>query len=161
MQKISSPTLDGLDRFDREILKIVQRDNQLSHAAIGETVGLSGSAVRRRLARLRESGVICRDISIVSPAVSGITVFVTVSFAHETVALYRAFEEQAAALPQVQQCYHIAGEADYLLVVKVPSLEFYETWAMEQFMSNEAIRRYDSTIAWSCKKFEPAASFDL
>ena len=54
-----------LDEFDREILQIVQRDNRLTNAEIGERVGLSPSAVRRRLAALRDSGVEPRQVSYV------------------------------------------------------------------------------------------------
>ncbi|MEO0815988.1 MAG: AsnC family transcriptional regulator, partial [Pseudomonadota bacterium] len=56
--KLINQSGDGLDRFDRAILKRIQTDNTLSHARIGEDVGLSPSAVRRRIAILRESGVI-------------------------------------------------------------------------------------------------------
>ncbi|MEZ5961371.1 MAG: Lrp/AsnC family transcriptional regulator [Hyphomonadaceae bacterium] len=145
-----------LDEFDRAILQIVQRDNLMSHAAIGERVGLSASAVRRRLAAMREDKVIARDVAIVDANTFGVTLIVTVTFAVETPERYAAFEAQVQELSQVRQCYHVAGSADYILIVHVPSLQFYETWSMEQFMRNDAIRRYDSVVAWSCKKFETA-----
>ena len=68
-----------LDSFDNEILRIVQRNNLLSHAQIGARVGLSASSVRRRLTRLRESEVIEADVSIVNPDKDRITVIVSVS----------------------------------------------------------------------------------
>lgn len=145
-----------LDPFDRGILRIVQSDNQLSHAAIGEQVGLSASAVRRRLAALRAAGVIERDVSVLSGRTTGITLIVSLNFAYETPALYAAFDDQMRALPEVTQCYHVAGAVDYILVVAAPSLEWYEEWSKAQFMANEAIARYDTTVVWSCKKFETA-----
>ncbi|MEZ5958439.1 MAG: Lrp/AsnC family transcriptional regulator [Hyphomonadaceae bacterium] len=145
-----------LDDFDRAILQIVQRDNLMSHAAIGERVGLSASAVRRRLGAMREDKVIARDVALVDADRFGVTLVVTVTFAVETPEIYAAFEAQVQALTQVRQCYHVAGSADYILIVLAPSLQFYENWSMEQFMGNNAIRRYDSVVAWSCKKFETA-----
>ncbi|MCA8889032.1 MAG: Lrp/AsnC family transcriptional regulator [Parvularculaceae bacterium] len=158
MTKFSEKAGLGLDDFDRQILGVVQRDNQLSHAEIGERVGLSGSAVRRRLIRLRAAGVIERDVSILASEAFGVTLVVSVAFARETPALYQAFEAQMIALPEVRQCYHIAGRADYLLVVQSPSLEYYEEWAKAQIMANDAIARYDTTVVWSCKKFETAVA---
>ncbi len=145
-----------LDDFDRAILQIVQRDNLVSHAAIGERVGLSASAVRRRLGAMREDKIIARDVALLDADRFGVTLIVSVTFAVETPEIYAEFEAQVQALSQVRQCYHVAGSADYILIVQAPSLQFYETWSMEQFMSNGAIRRYDSVVAWSCKKFETA-----
>ena len=61
----------SLDDFDRAILAIVQRNNRLSCAEIGDQVGLSGSAVRRRLAALRDNGVIAQDVSILAGEATG------------------------------------------------------------------------------------------
>ena len=154
MPNIATKPKMELDDFDRAILNFVQKNNLPSHAEIGEAVGLSGSAVRRRLTFLRNNGVIKKDVSILDTDALGVTLFVSVTFEKESPAIYDAFEKQAASLAEVQQCYHVAGAADYLLVVNAPSLPYYEKWSKEQFMSNEAIRRYDTTVAWSCKKFE-------
>jgi len=154
MQNFVTERQKVLDRFDRAILNFVQKNNLASHGEIGETVGLSGSAVRRRLALMRDNGVIKKDVSILDADHLGVTLFVTIFFATESLAIYDEFELQAKSLPEVRQCYHVAGAADYLLVVNVPSLPYYEAWSKEQFMSNEAIRRYDTIVAWACKKFE-------
>ena len=153
---VKSGTKLGLDAFDAAILKIVQRDNQRSHAAIGEQVGLSGSAVRRRLSAMRRSGVITQDVSILGPALSGVTLIVSVAFGHESPEIYDRFETQMRSLDEVQQCYHVAGALDFVLIVVMASLEAYEDWAKRQFMANEAIKRYDTTVVWSCKKFTTA-----
>lgn len=156
MPKIVRTPNNGLDSFDRAILETVQLDNQTTHAVIGERVGLSGSAVRRRLARLRSEGIIRKDVSLVSADRMGVSLVVTVAFATETPEIYVAFERQVADLPEVQQCYHIAGDQDFLLIVHAPSLQAFEEWAKAQFMRNAEIRRYSTTVIWSCKKFETA-----
>ncbi|MEZ5946896.1 MAG: Lrp/AsnC family transcriptional regulator [Hyphomonas sp.] len=145
-----------LDLFDRAILNLVQRNNQLSHAAIGEQVGLSASAVRRRLGTLRTRGVIMGDVSLLDASTAGETLLVTISFAEESPEIYAAFERQMMGCGEVRQCYHIAGQSDYFLVVSAPSLRHYEEWSIRELMSNPAIRRYDTTVVWSCKKFETA-----
>ncbi|MBA3070259.1 MAG: Lrp/AsnC family transcriptional regulator [Hyphomonas sp.] len=156
MPKIASTLSNSFDAFDRAILEIVQRNNQVTHAVIGDQVGLSGSAVRRRLARLRAAGVIRKDVALLDLDQLGVSLVVSVTFDTETPEIYAAFEQQVAGLPEVQQCYHIAGDQDFLLIVHAPSLQYFEEWAKAQFMRNEAIRRYSTTVIWSCKKFETA-----
>ncbi len=145
-----------MDSFDREILRIVQRDNRLSHAELGERVGLSASSVRRRLTALREAGVIQAEVAILDPDKDHITVVVLIAFHHETVEAYEAFKERMRAAPEVSQCYSVAGEVDFVLVVHAPDQGTYERWGERELMSDPAIRRYDSHIVWSRVKFSTA-----
>lgn len=145
-----------MDDFDRQILEIVQKDNQLTHAEIGTQVGLSDSAVRRRLGVLRNTGVIERDVAILNPNEVGVRLVVMISFLEESIETYDAFDQQIARTPEIRQAYHVAGAEDYLLIVHGPDLRWYEDWSKQTFMSNPAIRRYDTRVVWSCKKFETA-----
>jgi len=147
-----------LDPFDRALLDLVQRDNQLTHAVLGEQVGLSASAVRRRLKVLRDTGVISRDVSILAPGQAGVTLITTLSFGEESVEAYDAFDQQILDTPEILQGYAVAGTDDYVLIITAPSLSWYEDWAKAAFMSNPAIRRYDTRVVWSCKKFDTAVT---
>lgn len=145
-----------LDSFDHEILEIVQADNLRTHAEIGERVGLSASSVRRRLAKLRASGVIEADVSIVNPDKTRITVIVTVVFEHESLEGDREFKRRMREAPEVSQCYSVAGQTDFILVVHARDHSEYEKWGERELMSDPRIRRYDSHIAWSRVKFTTA-----
>lgn len=158
MTKIANPEPIQLDAFDRKILAIVQKDNQLSHAQLGDRVGLSTSAVRRRLSVLRETGVIARDISFIHPDKFGVMLIVTLSFGEESLEAYEAIDAQVSQTPEIKQSYHVSGSNDYILIVHGPSLKWYEQWAKQTFMTNPAIRRYSTNVVWSCKKFETALS---
>lgn len=143
-----------IDVLDQKILTLVQTDNLLTHAEIGETVGLSTSAVRRRLKLMRDQKIIVSDVSRVDPDAFGVTLITTVSFASESREIYESFDRQVASLSPVKQSYHVAGSADYVLIIHGPSLKWYEDWSKDVFMENEAIARYSTIVAWSCKKFE-------
>ncbi|MGV6802146.1 MAG: Lrp/AsnC family transcriptional regulator [bacterium] len=143
-----------MDALDHKILALVQKNNLLTHQRIGQEIGLSPSAVRRRLALLRRNGTIAADVSIIRPAKNTVTVIVFIVFAKETPDIYSEFEKQLCALPEVKQFYHIAGDKDCMLIVNTDSLQAYEQWAITHIMPNEAIARYDSTVVWSCKKFD-------
>jgi Lrp/AsnC family leucine-responsive transcriptional regulator len=143
-----------MDAFDLQILELMQRDCTLSHAELGRQVSLSASAVRRRLDVLRSSGVIASEVAILgNVAATGITVLTSVCFLEESVAAYNAFREQMRSDPHVLQCYSVAGQYDFMMVVAAPSLEAYEVWGEAELMSNPALRRYDSYVTWSTVKF--------
>ena len=145
-----------MDKFDKAILALVQRNNQLTHSEIGERVGLSNSAVRRRLSHLRKTKVIEQDVSILKPDHCGVIFIVTVSFAVDTPEGYAEFDALMQSLPHVQQSYHISGIQDYVLIVHGPSLQWYEDWAKKHLMSNNQLKRHDTAVVYSCKKFETA-----
>jgi Lrp/AsnC family transcriptional regulator, leucine-responsive regulatory protein len=144
-----------LDRLDRRILDLLQNDSARSHAAIGAEIGLSGSAVRRRIEVLRANKVIAREVALLGDgAVHGITVITSVTFERETPALYDAFRTAMRKDARVLQCYATAGQFDYILIVAAASPEDYEAWGERTLLSNTAIKRYDSFVVWSTVKFE-------
>ncbi|ESQ76116.1 Lrp/AsnC family transcriptional regulator [Asticcacaulis sp. AC402] len=143
-----------MDDFDRKLLGIMQSDCTLSHAEMGRQVSLSASAVRRRLAALRTSGVIAAEVAVLgSAAQTGITVITSVAFERETPAVYDDFRARMRGDANVLQCYSVAGQADFILVVAAFSLEAYEAWGERVLLADPAIRRYDSYVAWSTTKF--------
>lgn len=144
------------DDLDRAILRIVQRDNQQTHTQIGDSVGLSPSSVRRRLKRLRETGVIHADVSIVAPEAGGIQAVVLVAFGEESVEADDAFRERMREAPEVAQCYAVAGDMDYVLIVHAADLPSYEAWGKRVLMADPAIRRYDTHLVWNRVAFTTA-----
>jgi Lrp/AsnC family leucine-responsive transcriptional regulator len=146
----------NLDHFDRAILNLVQQNNQLTHAAIGDKVSLSSSAVRRRLKVMRDAGIIERDVSILRNSGVGLRFIVTLSFHDERVETYADFDAFIKTVPEVLQSYHVSGTIDYILIVQGPNVEWYEDWGKRVFMNNPNIKRYDTHVVWSCKKFETA-----
>jgi Lrp/AsnC family transcriptional regulator, leucine-responsive regulatory protein len=145
------------DAFDEAILAIVQSDNQVSHADIGARVGLSASAVRRRLKVLRDQKVIIADVALVDPRRRGLAFIVQVVFEREDVDAVSAFCRQMLTEPAVSQCYATSGECDYWLMVHASTPEDYEAWGQRVLMSNPTIRRYSTSLIWSRTVFRNAA----
>jgi Lrp/AsnC family transcriptional regulator, leucine-responsive regulatory protein len=143
-----------LDSFDHELLALLQQDTRLTHRELGERVHLSASAVRRRIERLRNEGVIAREVALLNPALAqGITVIVMVSFAQESPEIYAEFRRRMCANDAVLQCYSVAGGVDFILVVAAQSPADYERWGEATLMADSNIRRYDSHVVWSEVKF--------
>ena len=142
-----------LDDFDRQILNIVQRDARLPNREISSRVNLSETAVRRRLARLREAGVITGDVTLVDHDRLGQTLIVFVTFKDECPQAYQSFRTQMQAEACVSQCYSVAAPADYVLIAHAESLNAYEFWAETAIQANPDILRYETTVAFKTVKF--------
>lgn len=138
-----------MDTHDRALLERIQIDNRLSHEQLGRLVGLSASSVRRRINRLRESGVIEAEVAVINPTRDQVMVIVLVTFAHESIESVRAFKQRMIAAREVSQCYSVAGQIDYVLVVHARDLGSYESWGERMLMSDPAISRYDTHVVWS------------
>ncbi|HUF02742.1 MAG TPA: Lrp/AsnC family transcriptional regulator [Aridibacter sp.] len=139
-----------MDGFDAKILNIVQKDNRLPAAKIAERVGLSTSAIQRRLNRLRKEGVIEADVAIVSPDAVGrsLTAIVSVVIDKER-PLQRSlaeFRELMLGRAEVIRCYDVSGEEDFVVVVSARDMKDYEKLSRELFMENPNVRRYKSSL---------------
>ena len=111
-----------LDAADRRILDVLQADNQITNLALAAKIGLSPPACLKRVRRLRDDKVIVRDVAVLDPESVGrsIVAFVGVELDRQREDVLAAFERKIAAEPEVQQCYFVSGEIDYLLTVAVP-----------------------------------------
>ncbi len=129
----------NLDRFDLAILNILQTDNTTPQRVIGEAIGLSTPAVQRRIRRLEATGVIRANVALVEPSQVGrsLTILTEVHLRPERSPLETGFRLRVQAEAAVQQCYFITGEADYLLVITVASMEEYEALTQRLFFTAE------------------------
>jgi Lrp/AsnC family transcriptional regulator, leucine-responsive regulatory protein len=138
-----------LDNFDRALLAQVQADNQMPARRLAERVGLSESAVLRRLRRLRREGIIVADVSVVSPAVLGLplTIHVLVSLERESAAVLDAFTRKLRSRPEVRQAWYVIGDADFVLLLQLASMEAYEAFTREVFHDDPNVRAFRTIIA--------------
>jgi Lrp/AsnC family transcriptional regulator, leucine-responsive regulatory protein len=149
----ASPNV-SLDAFDLAILKILQRDNTTPQRVIGEAVNLSAPAVQRRIRRMERTGIIEANVAVINPALVGqpITVFVEVEVTSETAELIDAAKREFASAAEVQQCYYVTGEADFVLVILVPTMADYEALTRRLFFSNSNVKRFRTFVAMDAVK---------
>lgn len=160
MHKFSSPPV--LDAFDLAILEILQRDNGVPQREIGAAVNLSAPAVQRRIQRMEAAGVIRANVAVVEPEAVGraITLVVEVEIFSETAELIEAAKREFAAAPEVQQCYYVTGETDFILVILVPSMAAYEALTKRLFFQNNNVKRFRSFVAMDRVKVGLAVPLD-
>ncbi|WP_085740635.1 Lrp/AsnC family transcriptional regulator [Rhizobium sp. CIAT894] len=138
-----------LDRTDKAILRLLQQDNKMSQRKIAELVNLSAPAVQRRIKRLEETGVIQANVAIVDPAKVGqpIILFAQVAMESERTDLYEMAKRSFVAAPEVQQCYYVTGEADFMLVISVRSMSDYEALTRRLFFENNNVKHFRTFVA--------------
>ena len=143
-----------LDRTDRRILDLVQRDGTLAQSEIARKVALSTAAVHERVKKLEAAGVIRRWTAIVDPAAVGVSVsaFVEVFFEHPR--FEAGFIERIKKLSEVLECHHITGEFSLLLKVRVRDMESLQRLLLEQLGGHEGVRQTRTVMVLSTVKEE-------
>jgi DNA-binding Lrp family transcriptional regulator len=146
--------MTDLDRFDRQLLNLVQQDAALTAEQLAERVSLSPSAIQRRLKRLREQGVIARQVAVLDPARVGRAMSFIASLQVESERADRmaALRAWIAAEPRVQQAFYVTGEADFILVVTAADAEAYEALMARLLADNPNVRRYTTSVAMNVLK---------
>ncbi|GJD58230.1 Lrp/AsnC family transcriptional regulator [Methylobacterium dankookense] len=163
MQKTPSDMRNGkredrpeiaLDAIDRRILDRLQRDSTVSNQDLAHQVGLSPPACLKRVRALRSAGIITRTVAILSPEVLGypmITVArVKLELANESA--NHAFEARMAELPRVVQCMTVAGDYDYVLLIRSRDVGHYQDFARRVLKLAPGIRSYTSEIVLQVHK---------
>ena len=141
-----------LDEIDRKLLDLLQNDAARPLYELGDLVGLSASAVQRRLSRYRSGGVIAKQIAVLDPdAVAGtVLACVLVTLERESKRLHTDFRQRLLAAGEVQQCYDLAGAWDYLVMVAANSMPRCRTVIDDLFLDAPNVKRYETLFV-----FEP------
>jgi len=154
------PTLT-LDRTDRKILTLLQPDGRMTNAELAERVNLSPSACLRRVQQLEKAGIIDGYVMLVNQDAIGRpdNIFVEVTLNSQSEVILSAFEEAAAACPDIMECYLMAGDADYLIRVAAADTRDYERIHNQYLSRFPGVARIRSSFAMRaiCKK----TAFDL
>lgn len=138
-----------LDRFDRQLLNLVQHDAGQTADRLAEQVALSPSAIQRRLRRLREQGVITCDAAIVDPRKAGRPTFfiVSVQVELERPELLAQLRTWLNLQEQIQQAYYVTGEADFVVVVAAHDTETFDALMARMVGENPNVSRFTTNVA--------------
>ena len=117
-----------LDSIDRHLLELLQQDADRQVSALAATVGLSTTQCWRRIQRLKEAGVIVRQVALVDARKVnlGVTVFVCLRAGAHTEQWSERFAATLQTIPEVLECHRVSGDVDYLLRIVVPDVEAYD-----------------------------------
>lgn len=141
----------SLDHFDFALLEAVQEDATTSQQDLGARVNLSAAAVNRRLKKLGADGIVRKTVALVDPAQVGyaLTVIAEVEVENERLDLLDAMKRTFLACPQVQQCYYVAGECDFVLIMSVRNMEQYTELTRTLFFESNNVKRFKTLVSMS------------
>ncbi len=141
----------SLDNFDLRLLALVQENARLSQAELGERVNLSTAAVNRRLKRMTDEGTIKRYAAEPEPAAVGypLTIIAGVETESERADLFDEMKQAFTSCPQVQQCYYVTGDWDFILIFTVKDMEQYNALTRQLFFTNNNVKRFKTFVTMS------------
>ncbi|HEX2009517.1 MAG TPA: Lrp/AsnC family transcriptional regulator [Roseateles sp.] len=119
----------NIDKFDRQILEILQRQGRINNQELADRIGLSPSPCLRRVRALEDAGLVTGYRATVDAKKLGLTLMalVHVSMDVHTTERFAGFEAAVSLLPEVLECLLITGqEADYQLKVAVRDMDHYQ-----------------------------------
>lgn len=126
-----------LDHFDLSILKELQADSRIATADLAERVGLSLSPCWRRVKRLKDTGVITREVTVLSRQSVGLEIdaVAQITLRNQLVDDRTTFEDWARRCNEIVECLSISGERDYLLRILVTDLAHYEHFLTSELLA--------------------------
>lgn len=137
-----------LDDADLTILRTLQEDCRIGLEQLAQQCSLSVPSVQRRLKRLRNSGLIQKEVAVLDPSRFDykMTFVVLVELDRESLQQLDVFRKRARAEPQVQQCYYVTGEADFILVCAAQDMQDFEALTHRLFFDNSNVRRFRTSV---------------
>lgn len=151
----------SIDETDLKLLESVQTDASLSNQALAERVHISPPTCLRRVKRLRDAGLIEREVALLSGDKlaallgHGLTAIVEITLDRQGAEHLDAFELRVAADAAVQQCYRVSPGPDFVLMVHVADMPSYLALAQRLFTSDANVRNVKAFFSTKRAKFEP------
>ncbi|MGK0374444.1 MAG: Lrp/AsnC family leucine-responsive transcriptional regulator [Arenicella sp.] len=132
----------NLDKIDKQILHELQSNARISNLELAEKVNLSPTPCARRVKHLEEAGIITDHITLLDREKLGLnlTAMISVTMEKHTAELFEKFEQDAAQLPEVMECYLVTGQdSDFLIKALIRDMRHYEEFLLRRLTKLEGV----------------------
>ena len=145
-----------LDSKDKHLLEELQANSRITNAELAKRIGLSPSSTLERVKKLEVSGFIEKYITLLNPRKAGYScfTFVEVKLARHGETPVENFISSIALIPEVLECHHITGEADFLLKVVTKDIPAYEELILHQLSALTNVQTMKTSVVLSTCKNE-------
>ncbi len=146
--------LDQLKRIDRHILKAMQENGRISYAELARKVGLTTTPCIERVKRLEREGYIKAYTTVVNPDYldAGLIVFVQIRLNRSSRDTFEEFRRSVVLLSEVQECYLVSGNFDYLIKARVADMAAYREFLGETLLSVPGVQESTSIVVMEAIK---------
>ena len=130
-------TITELDRIDRRILNVLQRDGRIANVELARQVNLTPTPCLERVKRLEKEGFITEYVALVDPvkANAALCAYIEIQLVSSTTDAFKRFNQEMLDLPEVQECQMVAGGFDYLIKIRVADMQHYQRFLGEKLAS--------------------------
>jgi len=137
-----------LNKIDRNIVRVLQKDGRTSYAELARQVGLSTTPCKERVKRLERDGVIRGYQAILNPAFldAALVVIVQIRLNRTSQDIFADFKRHAYDLPEVQECYLVSGNFDYLIKARVADMAAYREFLGETLLTLPGVQESTSYV---------------
>lgn len=148
----------NIDKIDKQILMLLQHDSTLKTKEIASSVGLSITPTYDRVKRLEKNGVIKKYVAILNQKAidKSVTVICHITLQKHEQSLLTKFENDIKKVDEVIECFHIAGNYDYILKVIVPNLDAYSDFIKDTIATIKNVSNVHSSFVMTAIKNETA-----
>ena len=138
-----------MDEIDRRIVRELQRDATLSHAALAERVGASAASVWRRVRNLEKENVLGPAVRLANPQLlrRSVNVLCQVRMTRQSMEARAEFEQFIQSSPEIVECYAMSGEWDYLLRIAVEDVADYDRFIRRGVLAHPSVANAASNFA--------------
>ena len=132
----------------------MQDNCRITAEQLSKEIGLSASACQRRINKLREDGVIAREVAILSKEKISpvLTTIVEIALERETPNIIDDFKSSMLTIQEVTQCYYVTGEIDFILILHVRDIDHYQNFTQKFLFDNPNIRRFNTLVVMETVK---------
>jgi Lrp/AsnC family transcriptional regulator len=150
-----------VDKFDRQILQALQKDNSQSIGDLAEQIGLSKSACWRRIQTLEENGIITARVALLDQRKLGLdlTVFTSIRTKEHSEKWYKNFASAVLSMPNVLEVHRMSGDIDYLMRAVVPDMHSYDAMYRD-LIKNVNLGDVSSSFSMETIKYSTALPLD-
>ena len=143
--------MENLDLIDIKLLKLLQENSRLTTKELATAVGLSISPVYERVKRLENDGYIEKYVALLNPDKIrlGLTAYIAVKLTKQSNELASKFIGVVQEIPEVTECYSMAGTFDFLLKVFAPDMNYYRTHVLGTLGSMDCVGNIMTTFVMS------------
>ena len=140
--------LHELNKIDRNILRVLQKDARTSFAELSREIGLSTTPCKERVKRLEREGVIRGYQAMLNPEYldRGLVVFVQIRLNRTSQDIFEEFKRSAFDLPEVQECYLVSGNFYYLIKARVADMSAYREFLGETLLTLPGVQESTSYV---------------
>lgn len=137
-----------LSRIDRKLLRLLQDDARSSYVDLARQVGLSTTPCKERIKRMEREGVIRGYQATLNPEYldAGLVVFVQIRLNRTSQDIFEEFKTSAFELPEVQECYLVSGNFDYLIKARVADMAAYREFLGETLLTLPGVQESTSYV---------------